>query len=137
MSGTLPPEVGQRCVRRVERPVEVDVHHLLHLLGRHLIEFTVEAEPGVAHHHVQPSELRDGGVDEARHVGGLCHVGRNGEHPASGLANLGDHRIKAVRGAGADGDCRSVAREAQRRGAADAGRGSSDGDDGVHAHGQL
>src|SRR6185436_5883268 len=68
VAALLAAEDGQRRPRRVVGAEVVDVHQLPHLLRRDVVDGAVDAEAGVAHHHVEPAERLDRLVDEHLHV---------------------------------------------------------------------
>jgi hypothetical protein len=57
--------VLERCLRRDQRPADVDVDHAIHLVERGLLEGLLNGRAGIVHKHVKSAEGRDGLLDRA------------------------------------------------------------------------
>ena len=113
------PALLARNTRRAARaawkvPSVVDLEQLPHLVGR-TVDGAVDAEAGVADHHVEPAEPLDRGAPRTR----PCRRRASRRRPRAGLAagggDLGGHGSQPIRPPRADGNRRAIARQPQRR----------------------
>ncbi len=118
-------------------PKIVDVHQLLHLRGRDVVDGAVDAEARVADHHVEPAEVLDGASDQGCHVVFARDVGDDRQRLAARGLDFGGEPLETVAAPRAGHDGRPVARQTQGRRAADAGGGAGDGDDSMLTHGPF
>jgi hypothetical protein len=128
----LAPEDAQRRPRGVVGAEVVDVHQLLHLVRRDLVDRAVDAEAGVAHHDVEAAEALHGGGDQGIHVRLARHIRHDRQRLAAGARDFFGHFVEPIRTPGAKYQGCPVAREPHSRRAADAGRGARNGHDGLH-----
>ena len=107
----------------------VDVQQLPHLVGRHLVDRARDAEAGVADHDVEAAEALDPRAPTSPSMSALArHVGDHRQRLAAGRVDLRRNRVQPIGAPRADHDRRAVARQPQRRRAADAGGRAGDRD---------
>src|SRR5215471_7741496 len=96
VTATLPPEGGERGAGRIERAEVVDVHQLPHLVRADVVDRAVDAEAGIAHHHVEPAEAFHRPFDEARHRRFAGDVGDERQRLAACRRDLAREGLKPV-----------------------------------------
>ena len=88
VSAALLAEERQRRPRREIRAHVVHVEQLLHARRLDLIDRAVDAEAGIADHHIEPSKSFHGPGDELVHVRLAGDVRGERQHVATCLANF-------------------------------------------------
>ena len=88
MTAALAAEHGQGARAGVEGAVVVDVDEPPHLIRRDVVHDAVDAEAGVADHHVEPAEALDRAIDQHLHVARLRHVGDDRQRPSPPAAAI-------------------------------------------------
>ena len=124
---------GTRGACGVESAEVVDVNEPAHLRRRHLVDRAGDAEPGVAHHHVEPPELLDCATDQIVHVLFARDVGHQRNGVATDGFNLGGKARELASSACRQDEGCAVAAEPERGRASDTGRCSGNGH---HARGR-
>ena len=126
--------------RAEERAAQVDVHHLVPTLDRHVGERRSIVHGGVVHEQVDSPELRDHALGsastsasrETSHGRRRARADAERLDGARGLVDrAGELRWRGVGRAPDADDVRALVRERERGRAADASRGAGDDGDGV------
>ena len=81
-----------------ERALEVHADHAVELFLGEVQERDLRLHGGIRHHAIEPPEALDGAADQAAHLRGVPHVGRNRERGGAETRRLGlDLRREPVR----------------------------------------
>ena len=131
VAASLTAKHRQRRARGEVGAQVVDVDELLHLIGADVFDRAGDAEPGVAHHHVEPPEPLDRARHERLHVGFARHVGGDRQRRAAAGGDLRRERVEAIDAPRAHDHRGPLPREPQRRRASDPCRCARDGDDAI------
>jgi hypothetical protein len=122
VAGVLPAQHRQGGMQQMVGAEEVDVHDVMHLVGRDRVDCAIETVACVAHHDVESAVVVDRALDESGHVSGAGHIGDDRQCPTAGLFDLAGDRLQTVVAPGADRDRGAIARQPECCCAADAGR---------------
>jgi hypothetical protein len=106
---------------------------MAHLLGRDVIERSVDAEAGVGHHHVEAAEPRERAIGEHLQVVRVCNVGDDRQRLTARGRDLRRRRVESIAAPRADDEFRAVARKPDGRCPADTRRRSGNCNDTHHA----
>jgi hypothetical protein len=119
--------VLERCLRRDQRPADVDVDHAVHLIERGLLEGFRNGRAGIVHEDVKSAEGRDGLFDRALDGVDVGSVRLDRDSLSTITFNRVDDRgsgggLLCIR----DGHIRSVRGQTFRDGCANASRTAGD-----------